>query len=144
MFGAKRATWVNRGSISKNQAWIDQWKVLLAAASDGNERLPLPIWDMSVGPFVGRPGEICSGSYLVVNPVDDEETALRTVTFLRTRFVRFLVSLRKIAQHNTADRFGFVPDVPLDRHWTDEELYARYGITAVEVAFIESMIRPMD
>jgi len=141
MFGARRASWVDRESVTKNEAWIDQWKVLLAAASDGNEKLPLPIWDMAVGPFVAQPGEICSGSYLVVNPTDTEDVASNTVTFLRTRFVRFLVSLRKIAQHNTADRFAFVPDLPMDKNWTDAELYAKYGITDDEVAFIESMIR---
>lgn len=144
MFGARRVTWVERKSVVKNEEWIDQWKVLLAAASDGNEILPLPIWDMAVGPFVAAPGEICSGSYLVVNPTDSQEAAERTVTFLRTRFVRFLVSLRKIAQHNTADRFAFVPDLPMDRAWTDDELYARYGLSDKDISFIESSIRPMD
>jgi site-specific DNA-methyltransferase (adenine-specific) len=28
--------------------------------------------------------------------------------------------------------------------WTDEKLYAKYGITSEEQAFIESMIRPME
>ena len=31
-----------------------------------------------------------------------------------------------------------------DRTWTDEELYEKYGITEDEIAFIESMIRPME
>jgi site-specific DNA-methyltransferase (adenine-specific) len=31
-----------------------------------------------------------------------------------------------------------------DRVWTDAELYARYGITDDEVAFIENMIRPIS
>ena len=28
--------------------------------------------------------------------------------------------------------------------WTDEELYAKYGLTDEEINFIESMIKPMD
>lgn len=144
MFGARRVTWVSRGSIGKNTQWIDSWKVLLAAATDGNETLPLPVWDMAVGPFVAGPGEICSGSYLLINPTEDPEIAANTAIYLRTRFVRFLVSLRKIAQHNTADRFSFVPDLPMDRTWTDAELYEKYGITEDEQAYIESIIRPMD
>ncbi len=28
--------------------------------------------------------------------------------------------------------------------WTDEELYAKYKLTKDEIAFIESMIRPME
>ena len=63
--------------------------------------------------------------------------------YLRTRFVRFLVSLRTNTQHLYSERFAFVPELPMDREWTDEMLYKKYGITKDEIAFIESMIRPM-
>jgi site-specific DNA-methyltransferase (adenine-specific) len=143
LHGARRDTWISRSDIVKNQAWVDQWKVLLPAASDGNEVFPLPIWDMAVGPFVSGPGEVCSGSYLVISPSDDQTSATRTAAYLRTRFVRFLVSLRKIAQHNTVDRFAFVPNLLMDRVWTDEMLYTRYGLTDKETAYIESEIKEM-
>jgi len=143
MYGAGRETWVPRASIEKNVEWIDRWKVFLAAASDGNETFPAPIWDLARGPLVGRPGEICSGSYLVVYPTDERATAEAVATFLRTRFVRFLVSLRKIAQHNDAGRFAFVPDLEMDREWTDAELYERYGLNDDEIAFIESQVKEM-
>jgi site-specific DNA-methyltransferase (adenine-specific) len=39
--------------------------------------------------------------------------------------------------------YAFVPDIPLNRVWTDEKLYERYGLTKDEIAFIESMVRPM-
>jgi site-specific DNA-methyltransferase (adenine-specific) len=53
------------------------------------------------------------------------------------------VSLRKATQHATKDVYTFVPDVPLDREWTDEKLYKRYDLTKDEIAFIESIVRPM-
>lgn len=40
--------------------------------------------------------------------------------------------------------YSWVPQHPWDREWTDEELYAKYELTEDEIAFIESMIRPMD
>ena len=61
-----------------------------------------------------------------------------------TRFFRFLVSLRKITQHATHSTYQWVPMQVWDRVWTDAALYEKYGITPDEVAFIESMIRPMD
>jgi hypothetical protein len=143
MYGARRQSWVPRAGIQKNLDWVDCWKVFVTAASDGNESFPAPIWDLSKGPFVGRPGEICSGSYLVVYPTDTEGTAEAVAFFLRSRLVRFLVSLRKIAQHNDAGRFAFVPDLPMDRAWTDDELYRRYGLTDEEIAFIESQVKEM-
>ncbi len=143
MHGARRASWVPRSSIEKNFDWIDRWKVFLSAASDGNESFPAPIWDLAKGPFVGGPGEVSSGSYLVVYPTETEATAKAVVSYLRSRFVRFLVSLRKIAQHNDAGRFAFVPDLPMDREWTDADLYERYGLAAKEIAFIESQVKEM-
>lgn len=63
---------------------------------------------------------------------------------MRTRFVRFLVSLRKNTQDIYSERFQFVPDLSMDRAWTDALLYEKYGIGPDEIAFIESMIRPME
>lgn len=36
--------------------------------------------------------------------------------------------------------YAFVPDVPLDRDWTDPALYERYGLTDEEIIFIESQV----
>ena len=36
--------------------------------------------------------------------------------------------------------YGFIPDLPLDKGWTDTMLYKRYGLTKDEIAFIESQI----
>ena len=142
MYGAgDHQSWVSRDRIATGTDWVDCWKVFLAAASDGNEVFPAPIWDLARGPFVGRPREIANGSYLVVYPTDDESKATAAAAFLRTRFVRFLVSLRKIAQHNDAGRFAFVPDLPMDREWSDADLYERYDLTDDEIAFIESQVK---
>ena len=39
--------------------------------------------------------------------------------------------------------FSFVPLQDFSEPWTDEKLYKKYGLTKEEIAFIESMIRPM-
>ena len=40
--------------------------------------------------------------------------------------------------------FVFVPWADFSKPWTDEELYAKYGLTDEEINFIESMIKPME
>jgi site-specific DNA-methyltransferase (adenine-specific) len=37
-----------------------------------------------------------------------------------------------------------VPTQDWTKKWTDEELYAKYGITPTEIEFIEKVVRPMD
>ena len=64
--------------------------------------------------------------------------------FLRTKFCRFLVSTILLTQNITKGKFIFVPNLSMKEKWDDEKLYAKYGFTVDEIAFIESMIRPMD
>ena len=136
-------TWVARSEIPAKQEWIDVWKVLVGRATDGNENYPLPIWDRR-GPFVAGPGEACTETYLVAATLDSKAEAERVVTYMRTKFFRFLVSLRKITQDNKAEVFAFVPDLPANTVWTDEKLRRRYDLTDEEFAFIDSMIRDVE
>jgi site-specific DNA-methyltransferase (adenine-specific) len=142
LHGSGAISWVSKGEIEANRDWVDRWKVLIAAATDGNENYPLPIWDQK-GPFVAGPGEACTETYLVASLASSESEAKRIVEYMRTKFFRFLVSLRKIAQHNKSDNFAFVPDLSTARKWTDEQLIKTYGLTSEETHFIDSIIRPM-
>ena len=63
---------------------------------------------------------------------------------MTTKFFRFLVLLKKNTQHATKTVYSFVPTQDFSKPWTDEELYAKYGLTDDEIAFIDSMIKPMD
>lgn len=63
--------------------------------------------------------------------------------YLQTRFARLLVSLRKITQDLPRSVYSWLPQQDWSVDWTDAALYEKYGITEEEVAFIESMIRPM-
>jgi len=136
-------TWVGREEIPVKPEWIDMWKVLVAKATDGNEIYPLPIWDRR-GPVVARPNEACTETYLVAAIAKDHQEAQRITAYMRTKFFRFLVSLRKATQNNSADIFAFVPDLPMESDWSDELLYKRYGLTSEETTFIDNMIRSME
>jgi site-specific DNA-methyltransferase (adenine-specific) len=86
---------------------------------------------------------VCTQTYLVAGPSESEGAAESVESYLRTRLARFLVSLRKPSQDVFRGMYRWVPQQSWDRIWTDEELYASYGITDDEVNFIESIIRPM-
>ena len=48
------------------------------------------------------------------------------------------------SHHLTKNAYQFVPIQDFSHPWTDEMLYKKYGLTDDEIAFIESMIRPME
>jgi len=143
LFGSSQISWVSKSQLENNQDWADRWKVLIAAASDGNENYPLPIWDQG-GPIVSGPGEACSETYLVASLASSRKEAKYIATYMRTRFFRFMVSLRKVAQHNKIENFSFVPDLSMEKEWTDEELFDRYELTKSEIKFVLSMIRDVQ
>ena len=87
---------------------------------------------------------MCTETYLVIDRFDSKAKAKVFASYLRTQFVRFLISLQKYTQHLYSERFSFVPDLPMNQTWTDEKLYKKYGLTKEEIAFVESMVRPMD
>jgi site-specific DNA-methyltransferase (adenine-specific) len=141
LHGSKRISWVERSEIQQNPEWIDDWKVLMTAVQGTSAAVETKFLS---NPIIAGPGEACTETYLVAGRFDSEKAAQRYAAYLRTRFVRFLVSLRKSTQHANRGVYSFVPDIPLNCEWTDEKLYKRYGLTKDERAFIESMVRPME
>lgn len=96
-----------------------------------------------LGPsFISIPPSVCTQTYLFFY-VNLETEAASLDSYLRTKFFRFLVSLRKITQHATRSTYTWVPQQTWDRTWTDAALYEKYNLTADEIAFIESKIRPV-
>jgi len=141
LYGSRRVSWIDRSEIPVNVAWIDDWKVLTTRVQGTSAAIETKFLSK---PIVAGPDTACTESYLVTGRFDSEEEANRYALYLRTRFARFLISLRKSTQDAPRHVFAFVPDVPLDRDWTDALLYERYGLTDDEIAFIESQVAAHD
>jgi site-specific DNA-methyltransferase (adenine-specific) len=133
--------YIQRSLIRKNIDAIDVWKVLVPEAYGAGETFPHQILGKEI---IVSPPSACTQSYLMVSPFQSEDAARSFSSYYRTRLFRFLVSLRKITQHALRSTYSWVPQQTWDRIWTDEMLYEKYGITDEEIAFINSMIRPMD
>ena len=65
-------------------------------------------------------------------------------TYLDTKFFKVLLYFGKGTMHVNKAVFSLIPLQDFSEPWTDEKLYKKYNLTAEEIAFIESMIRPMD
>ncbi|WP_167143873.1 Eco57I restriction-modification methylase domain-containing protein [Canibacter zhoujuaniae] len=141
LFGSQKISWIERDEIPAHPEWIDDWKVFMTAVQGTSAAVETMFLSR---PIIAEPGTACTETYIMVGSFDSREEAESLASYLRTRFVRFLVSLRKSTQHATRNVYSFVPAQSWDREWTDEELYAKYGLTEEEIAFIESIVRPME
>ena len=141
LYENQRVGWIDRKNIGVNAEWVDQWKVLMTAVQGTSAAIETKFLSK---PIIAEPDTACTETYLVAGHFDSEKQAINYAQYLRARFVRFLVSLRKPTQHATRDVYAFVPDLCLDQEWTDAKLYKRYGLTKDEIAFIESQVAEHD
>jgi hypothetical protein len=141
LFENQRIGWIARKDITTNSEWIDEYKVLMTAVQGTSAAVETKFLSK---PIIAEPGTACTETYLVAGRFGNETAAINYAQYLRTRFVRFLVSLRKVTQHATRNVYSFVPELPLDQEWTDAKLYKRYGLTEDEIAYIESQVAEHD
>jgi len=141
LYGSTGVTHVSREEVLGNHDWIDKYKVYLSAAY--GERIAKSYW-VTGKPFIGEPKTCCSETYVVVGPYSSKTEAENVMSYIRTRFFRFLVLLKKNTQHATQKVYSFVPIQDFNESWTDEKLYKKYKLTIEEISFIESMVRPME
>ena len=139
--------YIKRSDVTKNVDVIDKHKLYVGYlnpdragvnnAADGKSNVVTKI-------KFAKPGEVLTETYIV--PFYDASSLKvhNCATYLATKFVRLLVLLTLSSMHITQANFAFVPMQDFTKAWSDEELYAKYGLTSEEIGFIESMIRPME
>ena len=141
LYANKSVGYVKESEIEQNKNWVKKYKVFITRAYGAGEDFPHQILNT---PFMGEPNSCCTETYVVIEPFEKAETARNVISYVKTRFFRFMVLLKKNTQDAPARVYQFVPIQDFSHPWTDEMLYKKYGLTADEIAFIESMIRPME
>ena len=133
--------YIESSKVSANKQSVYKPKVLISYAYGERGSFPYLV----IGkPFIGEVNSCCSETYLMIGPFDTTNECENVMSYIRTKFFRFLVLLRKNTQHATSKVYQFVPLQDFSHPWTDEMLYKKYNLTEDEIAFIESMIRPME
>jgi site-specific DNA-methyltransferase (adenine-specific) len=138
--GKRTSAWVKTDLVEKNTHLIKTWKVLVPQAYGAGETTPHQILGK---PIIAPSPSVCTGSFMFFH-VRLKTEARSVQSYYATKFFRFLVSLRKITQLAQRSVYTWVPIQTWDRQWTDEELYAKYGLTKSQIAYIESVIKPMN
>lgn len=133
--------YIKREDITKGMHLIDENKVYIAKAY--GERGSYPYFFLGK-PFVGERKSCCTQTYLCIGPFRSQVFCKNVITYIKTRFFRFCIMLKRNTQDAMRGVYQFVPMQDFSKPWTDEELYAKYKLTQEEIDFIESMIKPME
>ena len=133
--------YTERKYVTTNKSSVDKYKVMISKAY--GERGDYPYFVIGK-PFIACPGTICNMTYLIVGEFEDEQIAQNVASYMRTKFFRYLVNMMKNTQNAYKKVYSLVPLQDFSHPWTDEMLYKKYGLNEEEIAFVESMIRPME
>ena len=133
----KMVGYVNKSQITKNIEEIGKYKVLTQKTSD----------DVNVlsEPFLAEPNSVWTETNFQIGwgMNYNKEECLNLIKYMKTKFVRFLISLAKISHNMSFKVFLFVPILDMKIEWTAKMLYERYDLTDSEIKHIESSIKEM-
>lgn len=141
LYQTKGTAYYKRDDVPQNTQWIDAHKVYVGKAYGMGKELPYKVINQ---PIYGEPNSACTETYLVIGPFRDKVRCENVMSYINTRFFRFMVLLKKPTQNTSKGTYQFVPMQDFSKPWTDDELYAKYGLTEEEIAYIEKMVRPME
>jgi site-specific DNA-methyltransferase (adenine-specific) len=138
---------IEKSSVVKNQELVENYKVCIGYlnpdragvnnSADGmvNVTTKVRLLDKNT---------VVTETYIIPYSSPDYDKVVNCSNYIRTKFVRFMIQLTLSSMHIAQKNFSFVPIQDFSESWTDEKLYKKYKLTKAEIAFIESMIRPMD
>jgi site-specific DNA-methyltransferase (adenine-specific) len=138
-------SYISPGSFVDRDKIQNRYKVVMTKAMSGGNK-PSSTGDYLIVSTLKLlyPQEICTETYLCIADYDNSVEATNMLDYVKTKFFRFLLLQSLTSINISKDKFQFIPLQDFSKPWTDEELYAKYGLTDEEIAFIESMIRPME
>ena len=152
---SKGIGYVERNSVTASVDYVNAYNVITGKALSGHlgetdENGQVKVLATTK---VIAPNEVCTESYIAIGKFDTDIEANNAYKYLCTKFSRFLLLQALPTLDIRKERFIFVPmqefTASSDIDWSksveeiDAQLYAKYNLSDEEIAFIESMIKPM-
>ena len=128
--------WIRSVDVARNSDDVARYKVLIPRA--GN-----PGGSILGTPKLSEPGTCSSNTYNVIILGDSEDEASNLISYLKTRFVRYLVATRTSTQDMAPKAFEFVPVQDWSKPWSDDVLFEKYGLSEAEIEAILNAIPEM-
>lgn len=100
--------------------------------------------DIPSNPVIAGPGDLCTETFIEFGPFETRSEVENVLSYLKTKFFRAMVAIRKQDQGSSKAVYHYVPLQDFSKPWTDKELYKKYSLTNDEISFIETNIKAME
>lgn len=140
--------WIKRDLVEEHEN-LDYFKLLLSK-SIGTGKFGETLSD----PIIAKPYEGHTQTFLSFGRFNTEIEAMNLNLYLKTKFLRALLSTLKITQDNKRNVWANIPlqnfTSTSDIDWTqsianlDQQLYKKYDLSQEEIDFIETNVKEME
>lgn len=136
--GAKRIIgYVSKSIVTSGVDSVDKYKLFFTTSYSTGAINPPEI-------IKGERNSVCTETFLLVGPFETRQEQENCLLYMNTNFFKVLLYFGKGTMQVNKTVFSLIPLQDFSRPWTDEQLYKKYNLTDEEIAFIESMIRPIE
>ena len=136
---------IEKKRITDKLSLLGKYKVIITyAMSGGNKPTSNGNYQIISSLKILKPQEACSETYLILDYFDDKIAAQNLVSYIKTKFARFLLLQALTSIHITRDKFCFVPVQDYSQEWDDKQLYKKYNLSSNEIELIEKTIKEME
>lgn len=142
LVSSKGRGYIPSSEVLSNKNIIDKYKIMVSRITYEHAGEPdrEGMFKVLSRVEVLKPGEVCTDSYLIIGPFDTESEAENCADYLKSKFVRFLVSQTLSSINLSKDKFGLIPMQDFSNPVDIRLLYKMYNFTQADVEFIDSLI----
>lgn len=135
--------YINREDVLKNENTIDLWKVVTSRSTSVPEEDNGQVLRISQT-FIAEPNSVVTESYVIVGVFENKNMAENCLSYLKTKFFRFLCQITIVSPDVSQRTFDLVPLQNFNESWTDKKLIEKYGLSEVEIKHIDSLIKEFN
>ncbi|GHN61792.1 hypothetical protein ME807_01990 [Lactobacillus delbrueckii] len=127
-----------------NNDYINAYKVMLPKSNGSG----------ALGEVLSTPLIGATDTFISVGPVNNETEAIALLKYIKSKFARAMLGVKKVTQDNPKSVWDcvplqdFTPNSDID--WSmsipeiDQQLYKKYNLSEEEIDFIETKVQAMD
>lgn len=146
--GKRQYRYIKRDYIEEN-SYINSYKVFIPESNGSGA-----IGEVLSTPLVGAPLVGATDTFLNIGPFNNKDEANNLLKYVKSKFARTMLGVKKITQHNPSSTWTMVPlqdftsnsDIDWSRPISeiDQQLYTKYNLSQDEIDFIETRVQAMD
>lgn len=140
--------YIEKKYVNLNHENLYKYKVIVPVANGKGE-----FGSVLNGLEILEPQEAYTRSFIGIGSEETRENACSILKYLKTKFLRALLSVLKVTQMNNKDVWEYIPlqnfTATSDIDWSvsisniDKQLYKKYDLSAEEIEFIENNVKEM-